>query len=141
DQVAKQAERLAADPRAWYKLREFLLQWLKVDQVPDLGKDPKRYPGFDETVATDLRTSLDLFLENTVWTDKSDFRDLMLTDKVYLNGRLAKLYGVSLAADAPFQPVSIDPAERAGVLTQPYLLASFAYADNSSPIHRGVLLA
>ena len=141
DQVAKQAERMAADPRAWFKLREFLLQWLKVDQVPDLGKDVKKFPGFDDTVATDLRTSLDVFLESTVWNDKADYRDLMLTDKVFLNGRLAKLYGVNLPPDAPFQPVTVDPAERSGVLTQPYLMASFAYADNSSPIHRGVLLA
>ena len=51
------------DPRAWSKLREFLLQWLKVDQYPDLAKDPKRFPGFDEAVASDLRASLDLFLE------------------------------------------------------------------------------
>lgn len=141
EQIAKQAERLAADPRAWFKLREFLLQWLKVDQVPDLGKDAKKYPGFDETVASDLRTSLDMFLENTIWNDKADYRDLMQSDKMYLNGRLAKLYGVNLPADTPFQPVSFEPTERSGVLTQPYIMASFAYADNSSPIHRGVLLA
>jgi hypothetical protein len=74
-------------------------------------------------------------------SEKSDFRELMLTDKVFLNGRLAKLYGANLPADAPFQPVALDPKERAGVLTQPYVLASFAYLDTSSPIHRGVLIS
>ena len=64
EQVAAQAERMLADPRARAKVREFFLAWLKVDQVPDLGKDVKKYPGFDETVASDLRTSLELFLEN-----------------------------------------------------------------------------
>src|SRR5205823_3262597 len=49
EQVSKQAERMLADPRAWFKIREFLLQWLKVDQYPDLGKDPKQFPGFDQT--------------------------------------------------------------------------------------------
>lgn len=141
EQIAKQAERMAADPRTWPKLREFLLQWLKVDQYPDLAKDPKRYPDFDPAAAADLRSSLEIFLEQTVWSDKSDFRELLLTDKVILNGRLAKLYGANLPADAPFQPVSLDSKERAGVLTHPYLLASFAYIDNSSPIHRGVLIA
>jgi hypothetical protein len=141
EQITQQAERMAQDPRAWFKLRQFLLQWLKIDQVPDLVKDPKRYPGFDEAAATDLRTSLELFLQNTAWSDKSDYRDLMLADKVYLNGRLAKLYGVNLPPDAPFQPVSLEPAARCGVMTQPYIMASFAYTDNSSPIHRGVLLA
>jgi hypothetical protein len=131
---------MEADPRAWTKLREFLLQWLKVDQYPDIAKDAKLFPNFDPAVATDLRTSLELFLENTAWSEKSDYRDLMLADKVYLNGRLAKLYGANLPPDAPFQPVALDGAERAGVLTQPYILACFAHNDTSSPIHRGVLI-
>lgn len=140
DQVKAQAERMVADPRAWAKLREFFLQWLRVDQGPDLAKDAKRFPDFDAVAASDLRTSLDLFLQSVVWNDRSDYRDLLLTDRVYLNGRLAKLYGANLPADAPFQAVTLDPDERAGVLTQPYLLASFAYLDTSSPIHRGVLI-
>lgn len=141
DQVVKQAERMVADPRAWFKLREFFLQWLKVDNYPDLAKDAKQFPGFDSSVASDLRTSLELFLEQVVWNGKSDYRDLLLSDKMYLNGRLAKIYGANLPPEAPFQPVSLDSGERAGVLTQPYLMSSLAYFKTSSPIHRGVLVA
>ena len=141
EQVVKQTERMLQDPRAWFKLREFLLQWLKVDQFPDLAKDPKRYPDFNESVHSDLRTSLELFLEEVAWGAKSDFRQLLLTDRVYLNGRLAKIYGAHLPQESPFQFVLYQPEERAGVLTHPYLLASFAYLDASSPIHRGVLIA
>jgi hypothetical protein len=139
--IAKEAERMANDPRAWTKLREFLLTWLKVDETPDLVKNKKRYPDFDDTTAADLRTSLELFLRNTVWNEKSDFRELLTSRTQYLNGRLAKLYGASLPADAPFQAVELDPEQRVGVLTHPYLLSRFAYLENSSPIHRGVLIA
>jgi hypothetical protein len=132
---------MAKNPRAWFKLRDFFLQWLKVDLVPDLAKNTKRYPDFNENVANDLRTALEIFLENTIWNDRSDYRELLTADKLFLNGRLAKLYGVDLPPDAPFQLVSLDPAERAGVLTHPYIMASFAYLDASSPIHRGVLIA
>ncbi len=141
EQAQRQAERMIADPRAWSKLREFLLAWLKVDQTPELAKNTKKIPEFNSDVASDLRTSLELYLENTVWNDKSDYRDLMLSDTVFLNGRLAKIYGANLPADAPFQAVTCGPTERAGVLTQPYLLSCFAYLDTSSPIHRGVLIA
>jgi hypothetical protein len=140
EQVARQAERMVADPRTRSKVREFLHQWLKVDQSPDLAKDTKLFPRFDEAVASDLRTSLDLFLDDVVWSERSDFRDLLLSEDVFLNGRLAKIYGVDLPPDAPFQKVRLDPTERAGVLTHPYLMASFAHVDTSSPIHRGVLL-
>src|SRR4051794_27067866 len=51
---------------------------LKVDQAPDLSKDPGRFPGFDRAVASDLRTSLELFLEDVLWGSASDFRQLLL---------------------------------------------------------------
>jgi len=140
DQIARRAEQMAADPRAWNKLRNFLLLWLKVDDIPDLVKNPKRFPGFDDAAATDLRSSLEIFLEATAWGQASDYRQLMLSPTEYLNGRLAKLYGADLPENAPFQPVQMDPTQRSGLLTQPYILARFAYVDNSSPIHRGVLI-
>ncbi|MCC2672997.1 MAG: cytochrome c [Armatimonadetes bacterium] len=108
EQVTKQADRMLADPRARAKLHEFFLQWLKIDQIPDLAKDAKKFPGFDEAIANDLRTSLELSLNQIAWSERSDFRELMTTDKVWLNGRLAKVYGVDLPADAPFQPVALD---------------------------------
>jgi hypothetical protein len=140
EQVTRQAERMMADPRARAKLREFLLTWLKVDQPPDVSKDPKRFPGFDNAVVSDLRTSLELFLDDAVW-ETGDFRTLLLSDEVYLNGKLAKFYGEDLPAEAPFTKVKLDTSHRAGVLTHPYLLAAFAYTGETSPIHRGVFLA
>ena len=141
EQISKQAERMIVDPRAWFKLREFFLQWFKVDQFPELSKESKIYPEFSPEVQSDLRTSFEIFLESVVRSEKSDYRELLLTDKLYLNGRLANLYGVKLPPDAPFQQVTLDPDERSGALTHPYLMASFAYFKASSPIHRGVLLA
>jgi hypothetical protein len=141
EQVIGQAERMVGDLRARSKLREFFQQWLKVEQVPDLSKDPKRYSQFNEVIASDLRTSLDLFLDDIIGSDAADFRQLLCADYVYLNGRLAQFYGAELSADAPFQKVALDPRERAGILTHPYLMSSFAYTASSSPIHRGVFIA
>jgi hypothetical protein len=39
-----------------------------------------------------------------------------------------------------FQNVSFPKEKRAGVISHPYLLASFAYTGTSSPIHRGVFI-
>ncbi len=140
EQVSKQAERMIADPKAWTKLRQFLLQWLKVDPIPDIAKDAKLFPEFDASVASDLRTSLELMLESIATSEKSDYRELLLNDRLFLNGRLAKVYGVKLPENSPFQQVSLDSNERSGVLTHPYLMSSFAYLKTSSPIHRGVMI-
>jgi hypothetical protein len=141
DQVARQVARMMSDLRARSKIRAFLLQWLKIDPAPELSKAKERFPGFDQAAASDLRTSLDLFLEEVVWSEASDFRQLFLADYLYLNARLARFYDANLPADAPFQKVCPTPKERAGILTHPYLMATFAYTATTSPIHRGVFLA
>jgi hypothetical protein len=141
EQVAAQAERMIDDPRSRAKIREFLLQWLKVDQPPEIAKDKERFPDFTPEAAADLRTSLDLFLDDVVWSEKSDFRELLTANWAFLNGRLAQLYRPDLPLDAPFVKMAFDPKERTGVLTHPYLMAGFAYTASSSPIHRGVFIA
>jgi hypothetical protein len=141
EQLAAQAERMIADVRTRAKVRQFFLQWLKIEQPPDMAKNPERYKEFDERVVADLRTSLELFLDEAIWGEKSDFRQLLLAENLPLNGRLAPLYGAELAPDAQFQSVSLKSGERAGLLSHPYLLAAFAYTESSSPIHRGVFVS
>lgn len=141
EQVVRQVERMLADPRSRAKLHDFLLTWLKVDHALDIAKDPQRYPGFDAAVITDLRTSLELFLDEVVGSETSDFRQLLKADQLYLNGRLAQFYGADLPADAGFQKVKLATGPRAGILTHPYLMAAFAYTGETSPIHRGVFVA
>ncbi len=141
DEVKKQAERMLNDPRAKAKLREFFAAWLRIDHHPELAKDSKRFGEFNESIAADLRTSLELFLDEVAWSEKSDFRELLLSDRLYMNGRIAKFYHADLPADAGFQAMAFEPRERAGVLTHPYMLAALAYTDETSPIHRGVFIA
>jgi mono/diheme cytochrome c family protein len=140
-EVVKQAERMLADPRAKAKIRELLFVWLKLDQTVELAKDTKRFPGFDSAVAADLRTSLELFLDEVVWSKSSDFRQFFLAEETYLNGRLSKFYGADFPADSPFRKVTWETGRRSGVVTHPYILAALAYNAESSPIHRGVFLA
>jgi hypothetical protein len=147
EQVARQAERMLADRRARTKLRDFLLTWLRADHGHDLTRDAQKFPGFDATVASDLRASLELFLDDVLWSESADFRELLVSDQVFLNSRLAKFYGADLGAltqprsPADFQQVKLDAGRRAGILSHPYLMTSLAHADQSSPIHRGVFLA
>jgi mono/diheme cytochrome c family protein len=140
--VQEQARRMLNDPRARAKMQYFLHHWLQMSHVDDLSKDTKLYPGFTAEIIADLRTSLDLFLEDVVWADSSDYRRLLLEDDLFLNPRLAAFYGVSTNGNAAddFSKVSLDPKQRSGVLTHPYLLAAFSYQRSSSPIHRGVFL-
>lgn len=140
EQVRGQAVRMAADDRARTKLRAFFHHWLAADEAEDLHKDPEAYPGFDEALIADLRTSLDRFVEHIVWSETSDYRELLEADYLFLNPRMAAFYGVPAPDGEDFARVRFDPSVRAGVITQPFLLAALSYHRSSSPIHRGVFL-
>lgn len=141
EQVVAAAQRMSKDSKAQAKLREFLMRWLKIERVPDFAKDANQYPDFNAALANDLRSSVEIALDELLTSDGADFRQLLLSDSVYLNGRLAKFYGVELPADAGFQKVPLDSNERAGLMSHPYLLSDFAYNASSSPIHRGIFIA
>lgn len=138
-EIRSQAERMMKDDRTKAKLHGFFHHWLELERAETLSKDPKAFPGFDAEVMADLRESLTRFIDDVVWNGNSDYRELLKADYLLLNERLAKIYGQTVKGEE-FQRVSFDPKQRAGVVTHPYLLASLAYAKNSSPIHRGVFL-
>ena len=144
-QIRSQAERMTGDRRTQAKLRDFLLTWLRIDHGPELAKDKSLHAGFSPEVAADLRSSLLLSLDDVLGASgapsNTDFRRLFTDDTVYLNGRLASLYGASLPPNAPFTRIRLDDGRRGGVLSHPYMMSVLSYTAATSPIHRGVFLA
>jgi hypothetical protein len=140
EQVTGQAQRMMADERTHAKMQAFFHHWLQMDRVENLSKDDKLFPGFTPAIIADLRTSLNLFLEDTMWSGGSDYRTLLLADYLFLNNHLAEFYGVSTNGTDEFAKTTLGPDQRSGVLTHPYLLAAFSYQKLTSPIHRGVFL-
>ncbi|MFZ4765239.1 MAG: DUF1592 domain-containing protein, partial [Roseimicrobium sp.] len=139
DQVRKQAQRMLAHERTKAKLHGFFHHWLEFERAESASKDPKAFPDFNEEVLADLRESLLRFVNEVVWSEKSDYRELLRADYLLLNDRLGKLYGKPVTG-SEYQRIAFDPTQRAGVVTHPFLLASQAYSRQSSPIHRGVFL-
>ncbi len=153
ERVAMQTKRMLADPRAHSKVRSFFHHWLDTDEKEELPKDKSLFPEFNERLVADLRTSLDLFIDEVVWSDASDYRQLLLADYLYLNDRMAHFYGGEKfdrekidgeksagenVGVEEFERTSFPAGQRAGIVTHPFLMANFAYHDLSSPVHRGV---
>lgn len=138
-EIEAEARRMIADPRAKAKLHGFFHHWLELERAEGTSKDPKAFPDFTPELLADLRESLFQFIDEVVWSEKSDYRELLQADYILMNERLGKFYGHPVTGDE-FQRVGFDPKQRAGVVTHPYLLASLAYTKQSSPVHRGVFL-
>jgi len=146
----EQIERMLRDSRAKTKLRSFVHHWLGTHHAIGLSKSKELYPDFDEETLADLQTSLELWIDDVLESPKADFRSFLNVDYLYLNERLAKLYGYDLSGAAVagldseieqrFYRVKMDPQQRFGILSHPLVLAMYSYHNASSPIHRGVFL-
>lgn len=138
------AKRMLNDYRTHAKTRDMLHAWLNLDHLTDIHKDQAKFPDFDAALVSDLRTSLDLFLDDIVWSDDSDFRRLILADTAWTTERIASFYGdawkPASESNADFHRTSPDSNSRLGLVNHPFLMSGLAYHDSTSPIHRGVFL-
>ena len=128
-------------PRTHQKLNDFLFHWLELEKASQASKDTEAYPGFDQGLIYALRTSLDLSLEDILWSEESDFRELFLFDELYVDQRMSEFYEIKIDGDAPFVKTGFETDRRCGILTHPYLMTGLAHYKNTSPIHRGVFIA
>lgn len=144
DEVREAAGRMVNDYRAHGKVRSMLYAWLNLEHLDDLSKSQEHYPDFDEELISDLRKSLNAMLDEIVWSESSDYRQLLQADWTFTTDRLAAFYGESwqpAESEGPALRRSVtDPEHRAGILTHPLLMSGLAYYDATSPIHRGVFL-
>ena len=112
-----------------------------MDRANDATKDANVYPGFDEMMLGSLAESLNLAIDEIISSKESDFRQLLVSDKMFVDSRIAEFYGIDKPESGTFEKKSFEPEKRAGVLTHPYLMTGLAYHKNTSPIHRGVFVA
>lgn len=146
DRIRNAARRMVSDFRTQAKTRQLMYAWLNMSHIEDIKKDDRLFPGFDDQIAADLRGSLDAFLDDIVWSESSDYRQLFKADWSYTNNRLAGFY--KTPAWKPLTPTknsalsksASDSEHRSGLLTHPYLMSGLAYRDSTSPVHRGVFL-
>lgn len=141
EELRRQAERMLEDPRAKRKLRGFLMAWVNCSDPVDLEKHLEHHPEFDAATMSDLQTSLELFLDDIIASDTADFRELLTSENLFVNQRLAQLYEDVASENQQFTLVRSEDTSRSGILTHPYLMARFSHGSESSPIHRGVFLA
>ena len=139
DEVMEQAKRLLADPRAQAMVTNFGTQWLQLRELAEADKDTEAYPSFKDEHLDLFRQEAEGFI-GEVWKADAKLDTLLTASFSMVNAELAALYGAKGVTGTELRKVDLDPAQRAGVLTQLGLLAAKAGPDQSSPIHRGVFV-
>ena len=138
EQVAAQARRLLADPRARQGVDDFFRQWLGMDQVLTEDRNVMVYPRWSRALSRTMAEEGHRFVEQVVFDGSGRLDALLTSSWTVVNASLAPIYGLDPGAvGSGWQRVALDPRQRAGLLTQPWFLAGYAEADNSHPVRRG----
>jgi hypothetical protein len=139
--VRDQAMRMLADPRAKDAISTFHLQWMGVDDMSAVDKDPVLYPEFDFSLVQAMQDETANFADYVIRRGDGRLETLLTASFSIIDGPLFDLYGVERPSDHdPQQPVELDPTQRAGLITHASILAKNAHANQTSPIHRGVIV-
>jgi hypothetical protein len=139
-QVATQAKRLLADPRAGRAVGHFFTLWLEVDRLAGADKDPNVYPQFTAAIPSLLVEEVQRLAQDLVLTRGGGFATLLTAQHSYLDKTLAAFYKVSGPTGSTFTEVRFDPRKRAGLLSAAGVLAVQAVSNQTHPIKRGVFV-
>jgi hypothetical protein len=133
--LLSETQRLLADSRSEALATRFASQWLRLQDLEKASPDPKLYPRFNRDLARAMRRESELFVGRLFREDRSVL-DLITSERSFVNGPLARLYGVEGVTGDDFREVSLPP-ERRGLLGQAAILTLTSLGDRTSPVLRG----
>ena len=137
EQVAAQAHRLLALPRARDRIGLFFTEWLQLRNLDRATKDPVMFPDYKLELGAMMQTQVQMLTSSIILDQGGSATDLLTASYTFMTPELAPLYGVPAPAASGFTRVELDPAQRSGILTQAGLMASLAKSNQTDPVHRG----
>ncbi len=134
--LRRTVRRMLDDPRSQSIVDNFAEQWLNLRSLDEVTPDPNVFPDFSDELRDDMkRETLKLF--ETVMRENRSILDFIDADFTFVNGRLAKHYGMEGVTGDQFEKVSLNPLQRSGVLTHASILTITSNPDRTSPVKRG----
>jgi hypothetical protein len=133
------AETMFDDDRTASQFRSFHVQAFEMSEYTDLDKNEELFPQWRREVGDAMLDESALFLEGEVFGG-GGIRELLTSNRAYVNAELAALYGLEGDFGEEFVEVDLDRAERSGMLTRLGFLTRNATLSQSDPIHRGVFV-
>jgi hypothetical protein len=135
-----QVQRMLADPRARQFVENFVGQWMRVREFDSVLVDTRQYKDYDDALqAASLHEPYEFFHELL----RADLPVLNLLDSqfVVINERLARHYGIDGVSGEQFRRVSLVPEQRrGGILGMAGLLTYLADGTRTLPVRRGAYI-
>ena len=138
--LSAETDRMLADPRSRRFVEAFLDYWLDLRKTDNTSPDETLYPDYyldDYLVQSSIDETRSFFTE--LLQKNLPARNLVASDFVMINDRLATLYGLQGVQGSAIRRVAL-PADsvRGGLITQASVLKVTANGTTTSPVLRGV---
>jgi len=139
--LALQVQRMLDDPRAHDGVRAFFSDQFDLDQLDEMTKDPLIFKHMSSELGPAAREETLTVIEDLLYVQNGDYRDLLTTQNTWVDRRLASIYDIAAPNMDGFGWVEL-PTEsrRRGLLGQVGVLALNAHAVSTSVTQRGVFV-
>ncbi len=137
DGIARQVDRMLADPKAAKATGDFHELWFGLLSVV-VEKDVGRFRTWTPDSYRDMRQEVRRFTSDVVFGNGT-YKDLMTGSHSFVNANLATHYSLT-EKPTDWQRVEFEPDTRAGVLTLGAVLSRYALKADASPVRRGVFI-
>jgi hypothetical protein len=134
--IETQVIRMLKDPKSKALVENFAGQWLQTRNLKLATPDWETFPEYNKELREAMAKETELFFENIMREDRSvlEFLD---ADYTFLNGQLARHYGISAVHGDEFRRVSLKGSKRGGILTHASVLTITSNPTRTSPVKRG----
>ncbi len=139
EQIRAQALRMLADPKAKLGLQNFYEQWLGARELPT-SKGGVYAATYNDVTRESVLVSFRAQTDAALWAEAGGLSALLAGNQAYADGNVASLLGVSLSPGAPLQAVTVNSAQRLGILTHPAIMGAHATNLGTRPISRSVFV-
>lgn len=138
DALSAEVDRMLADPRVRQGMRAFVSDWLGLDRLSDLSKDPTLFRAASPELGPAAREETLRFFEHLFLTTEAPLAEMLTSRTTFVNRRLAAIYEIPAPTADGFGMVTLPATEeRRGLLGQVSVLALHAHAVSTSPTLRG----
>lgn len=132
-----QVRRMLADPKGRALTDGFAEQWLKLDKLDHARPNTDFFPSFNGRLKRAMHDETATFFDKLRVEDRPVV-DLLDSDYTYLNGELARHYGISGVNGEDMQRVALKSEfHRGGLLGMGSVLALTSHTFRTSPTLRG----
>ncbi len=137
----QQVKRMLAHEYAAETIGLFHKQWLGLSGLEEKEKDENRFPSFDPELAASMLEETERFSSYVIREGDGLLSTLLAADFTLPDENLLDLYGISPPADFSVGDTATFPeGTRAGITTQAAFLAKHAHRDQTSVVHRGIVI-